>query len=642
MTTGSAISLYDKAFFASQIQGSSRSAAVVVPHILSLFPQTKSVVDIGCGTGVWLHHFRLNGLKRTLGIDGGDPSKLLQIDFKDFLTADLRERFPTNESFDLAICLEVAEHLPAGDAESFIAELCRLSEVIVFSAAIPGQGGTGHLNERWPSYWSAIFAKHGYECHDVLRPLIWFDDRVEWWYAQNMLVFRKQTSGARQPDTAGVLDVIHPRCFAQFRIFADNMGYGKPAAIPQAVEKAGEAAVSFQKRILSRFRRQDKSLQSIPASSPELNGSEKEKAPFYHPSAPLRSDTRHLFLEFPILHEFLFDVYGNVPGTQLIQVPPQGWWIGDQEYDYILRSCSPQLRTIFFMSLGRLLFNPKTESLARFAEHVGMPISGILHRNPANASDIAALQKVKRWLGFVIVLSEELVEDTQNLLGSGVNVHYLPHHALNDAYFNAARNIRASIGARPEDLIVSLLGEARAGKGYELLLESLKYIPEKDRERLFFLFGGKAKAWSCEKVQQCLDTNNCRGYVDIRQSIDDHEFRVMDNQEFANYISVSDLGLFLYQGEQRRCASGVTPSYVWARKPILATKNSVVGREVLHHQLGCVLEKETPRGLANLFSRFVADRVRWTMTPQYESFRDTISHEAVISHMQNILDSSAR
>lgn len=234
--------LYDKSFYAAQISGSARSALVTVPRILELFPCVSSVVDVGCGAGTWLHQFQLHGVTRLLGIDGGDATEdLMQIKKSEFLRKDLAVPFDLAEKYDLAISLEVAEHLPAELSTTFVSNLAHLSDVIVFGAAIPGQGGTNHINERWPSYWAAIFEKCGFRCFDVLRGGMWYDERIEWWYRQNTFVFVNEqcidlitkleeiTSKLRSP-----IDLVHPACFEVYRGTFDLIDQGKfnEAALP--------------------------------------------------------------------------------------------------------------------------------------------------------------------------------------------------------------------------------------------------------------------------------------------------------------------------------------------------------------------------------------------------------------------------
>ncbi len=217
--------VYDKAFYAAQVAGSARSAAAVVPRILELFPDTRSVVDVGCGTGTWLHQFSLEGVPRVLGLDGGDaPAELLHIPSGSFVRRNLAEKFDLGERFDLAITLEVAEHLPASSADGFVDNLTDLSDCIVFGAAIPGQGGTQHINERWASYWVSRFQARGYTCFDLLRPVLWYDERVEWWYRQNTLLFVKSSRrevmdrlAGLSSDRPSLLDVVHPQCFSVYR-----------------------------------------------------------------------------------------------------------------------------------------------------------------------------------------------------------------------------------------------------------------------------------------------------------------------------------------------------------------------------------------------------------------------------------------
>src|SRR6202022_1127194 len=149
-------------FFEGLGRESRLAASAVVPFLIDLL-QPRSVVDVGCGTGEWLAIFRQHGVEDVLGIDGDwIPSDQLRIPASQFQRMDLRQGIQTGRTFDLAVCVEVPEHLPDGAGDALIAGLTRLAPVTLFSAAIPQQGGTGHVNEQWPTYWLERFAKHEY------------------------------------------------------------------------------------------------------------------------------------------------------------------------------------------------------------------------------------------------------------------------------------------------------------------------------------------------------------------------------------------------------------------------------------------------------------------------------------------------
>ncbi len=74
--------------------------------------------------------------------------------------------------------------------------LVSCSRKVVFSAAIPGQVGKGHVNTRLPDYWIKLFNKHGFTCHDVIRPFIVHDICIPYWYRQNMFLFTKDNDGS--------------------------------------------------------------------------------------------------------------------------------------------------------------------------------------------------------------------------------------------------------------------------------------------------------------------------------------------------------------------------------------------------------------------------------------------------------------
>ena len=189
MLTGTGNRIYSRSFYAGQVDGSARSASIVVPLVQSLLPVT-SVVDVGCGIAPWAAEFRARGVLDLVGIDGDyvDRSQL-RIPEERFLARDLTQPLVLERAFDLAVCLEVAEHLPESSAAKLVDDLTRLAPAVLFSAAIPGQDGTDHINEQYLPYWMALFEKHEYKAIDPIRPRILGNDSVEWFYQQNMVMF---------------------------------------------------------------------------------------------------------------------------------------------------------------------------------------------------------------------------------------------------------------------------------------------------------------------------------------------------------------------------------------------------------------------------------------------------------------------
>jgi hypothetical protein len=136
---------------------------------------------------------------------------------------DLTRPIQIDRQFDLVVSLEVAEHLPKSCAKTFIRSLTKLGPVILFSAAIPFQGGTAHLNEQWPDYWANYFKDNGYAAIDCLRKRVWQDDKLDWWYAQNILVFSRKDYLASNPllkeefknTHPSQLSIVHPRKYLE-------------------------------------------------------------------------------------------------------------------------------------------------------------------------------------------------------------------------------------------------------------------------------------------------------------------------------------------------------------------------------------------------------------------------------------------
>ena len=248
---------YSSQFFEDRRGGSRQSAAKIVPLITQAI-QPRAVVDVGCGVGTWLAVFAEQGVTDTLGIDGSyvDPA-LLEIPRERFLAHDLTTPIRLERRFDLVLCLEVAEHLPAEHAPTLIDSLVGLGPVVLFSAAIPFQGGTHHVNEQWPAYWAHHFAARGYVPVDYLRRKIWQVPGIEWWYAQNILIYIERDHLAansllqQEAENTGStpLSLVHPDKYLEV-VFLSRLAR-------EAVEivSPGESSVLAVDRLLHDLRR---------------------------------------------------------------------------------------------------------------------------------------------------------------------------------------------------------------------------------------------------------------------------------------------------------------------------------------------------------------------------------------------------
>jgi hypothetical protein len=193
---------YDDDFFEYISIGSRRSAAVVAPLVLKHY-QAKSLADIGCGRGAWLPEWQRAGVSDYIGIDGDyiDRDGLLFPPGR-FATQDLTKRFDIGRRFDLVVSLEVGEHINPRDTETFVDNLCRHTDAILFSAAVPGQGGVFHVNEQDYAFWRQRFSARGYRLFDFVRPNLTSHRQVEPWYRYNSLFFARAGAVERLSDEA--------------------------------------------------------------------------------------------------------------------------------------------------------------------------------------------------------------------------------------------------------------------------------------------------------------------------------------------------------------------------------------------------------------------------------------------------------
>jgi SAM-dependent methyltransferase len=214
---------YDHEFFTSQSDGSYQGAKEVLPVVFGL-TGPRSMLDVGCGQGTWLAAAQELGVSDVFGVDGSyiDP-KALKIDQKFFLACDLEKPLDLKRRFDLVISLEVGEHLAESAAQTFADNLVRHGSVILFSAAVPGQGGTSHINEQWPDFWAKKFQSNGYILVDCVRDRIWNNAKIPVCYRQNAFLYvdrefydlspqlAAESSRFRQMPAA----VVHPELFTE-------------------------------------------------------------------------------------------------------------------------------------------------------------------------------------------------------------------------------------------------------------------------------------------------------------------------------------------------------------------------------------------------------------------------------------------
>jgi hypothetical protein len=189
---------YDNSFM--QLTAQARRSAELVINIVRGSLVIGSVADFGCALGTWLSAWRDTGISDITGIDGAYVDlDQLSIPRDQFRTHDLALPIDLGRRFDLVESMEVAEHLPHSAAEGFVATLVRHSDIVLFSAAPPGQGGEHHINEQDYNYWRVRFAKHGYGMFDWIRPQISGLRAVQFWYRYNLFLFVAQGKVAGLP-----------------------------------------------------------------------------------------------------------------------------------------------------------------------------------------------------------------------------------------------------------------------------------------------------------------------------------------------------------------------------------------------------------------------------------------------------------
>ena len=194
---------FDHSVLPKSLRGPRAALSVMFPA-----ERPRSFVDVGCGLGVWGKAALKFGIREVVGVDGvelGNGQLLPRASFRRQL---LDEPFSLGRKFDVAVCLEVGEHLAAASAPVLIQNLVSHSDLVYFSAACPGQPGQHHVNCQWPVYWQRLFNEQGYSCDDEIRWQLWNMTELGFCYRQNMFLAQRDPSRAgREPR---IQPVVHP------------------------------------------------------------------------------------------------------------------------------------------------------------------------------------------------------------------------------------------------------------------------------------------------------------------------------------------------------------------------------------------------------------------------------------------------
>jgi SAM-dependent methyltransferase len=211
--------LYNERYYERQVEESLRSARVILACLWN-YLKPVSVLDVGCGRGAWLKACRELGSIVLLGFDGEWNNHSMMIERAiQFRSIDLNQPFFLDNKADLAMSLEVAEHLEPSSSSQFVECLTQASDAVLFGAAYTGQGGTNHQNERPHTYWARLFRARSYVPFDLFRPPLWGNEEVGYFYRQNTFLYCKKGSasyhalkaaGCFELRDISFMDCIHP------------------------------------------------------------------------------------------------------------------------------------------------------------------------------------------------------------------------------------------------------------------------------------------------------------------------------------------------------------------------------------------------------------------------------------------------
>ncbi len=232
-----------------QVTGQPSLAQHLLLQHLARFHPFSSVVDVGCGGGSWLRAALDLGATRAAGYDLVPvPDDALAVERSLITITDLSRPIEGSERYDLVVSTEVAEHIPEACADVFVDNLCRFSDIVLFSAALPYQGGIHHKNENWIEYWNRKFRHRDFVCFDIFREVFWTDTRIPYFYRQNCLLFVR-TKWCRAMEARGLRPTVEPRSLVHPELLIQAVNRALPKADRQFLR---DAAMLYQVAIEGR------------------------------------------------------------------------------------------------------------------------------------------------------------------------------------------------------------------------------------------------------------------------------------------------------------------------------------------------------------------------------------------------------
>lgn len=192
--------MYSQQFYDRNFGYASALSERLTPFLCGIL-KVNSIIDFGCGEAKLLSDLSAGFLTDDiLGLNYDKP-KSLCIPPEKFMQCDFTKELNLGRKFDLAISLEVAEHLDSQYACHFIDMLTSHSKgIVLFSAATPGQGGVHHVNEQPHEYWHEKFHSKGYFCFDIVRPYLQFFKLIPSWYRNNIFIYGTEKSTLFHPE----------------------------------------------------------------------------------------------------------------------------------------------------------------------------------------------------------------------------------------------------------------------------------------------------------------------------------------------------------------------------------------------------------------------------------------------------------
>lgn len=291
-----------------------------------------------------------------------------------------------------------------------------------------------------------------------------------------------------------------------------------------------------------------------------------------------KKEIRLLFIESKQNHSFLYNEYSKIKHSRYISID-KDLWNEDIKYEEISEQLKKGIKQIHFITIDPFVYGWGMPFLSILKKN-GYIVTGMLHRV---LDDNLHKHKIKLACDLLdCIYTPSLIESNRY-----PELKFLPlPPTINDyLIFESKKNADTK-----NTFKISMVGEIREGKSFDLVLKIMKKCKQKFGEEVQFIYIGKSSEFEINILKKNIKNNEINLNLKLASSDSKYSYKVKEDSELVLVYRESNLGFLLYEGEQVNCASGNMANYARLEVPVLTLRGSNVAKEAVEGNVGIAVD----------------------------------------------------